>query len=99
MEWYQKAADQDDDAAFYCIGDMFFNGHGVTKDYKKAFEMYKKAVDASDYPFNEAMYMLSTCYRFGYGVSKDIDKAEYWLMRAEESGNEDAYTIKKLMRK
>ena len=36
LDWYQKAADQGFAKAQKNLGDMYFFGHGVDKDYKQA---------------------------------------------------------------
>jgi len=41
----QKIADQGDATAQYSIGDMYYEGQGVTKDPAQAMQWYKKAAD------------------------------------------------------
>jgi len=45
LEWYRKAAAQNDPAAEYFIGVMYENGTGVPKDQKAAIEWYKKSAE------------------------------------------------------
>lgn len=45
LEWYMKAADQNDSEAQYNIGVCYFAGNGVEADWYKAVEWYKKSAD------------------------------------------------------
>ena len=45
MEWYEKAAEQENKYAQYAIGNCYKRGHGVEKSYTKAVEWYKKAAE------------------------------------------------------
>ncbi len=49
------------------LGNAYFTGRGVPRDYFKAFECYQKA--SKKYP--EALLSMSNCYEKGLGVSKD----------------------------
>ena len=46
LEWFRKAADQNNSEAFYEIGVCYENGEGVEKDLDAAETWYRKAVDA-----------------------------------------------------
>lgn len=83
--------------AMASLGEMYYQGYYVTQDKNKAFEIFKKAAEASNGPSGDAMIRLSTCYRFGYGTTKDLEKAEYWLKRAQERGSDEANAIKQLL--
>ena len=41
-DFLKKAADEEDSRAQYKLGDMYYYGVGVTQDYKKSCEWYKK---------------------------------------------------------
>ena len=43
VEWYQKAANQGNDAAQCLLGMCYQHGNGVTQNYAKAIEWYQKA--------------------------------------------------------
>ena len=43
MEWFIKAAEQGNISALNHLGDMYWDGIGVTKDIIKVTELYKKA--------------------------------------------------------
>ena len=80
-------ARQGDAEAQYWLGDMYYYGVGVPRDYKKAVFWWKKAAE------NEhvgAQYSLGVMYYHGRGgVPKDKEKAFYWSKKAAES--EHAY--------
>jgi TPR repeat protein len=43
MDWYLKAAEQNDEPAQFDIGAMYYNGEGIKQDLIKAFEWFSKA--------------------------------------------------------
>ena len=43
--WYNKAANSEHLLAMYNLGIKYEFGKGVEKDYKKAFELYKKSAE------------------------------------------------------
>ena len=71
------------------LGEMYYHGDGVEKDYVKAVNLFNHGISDNA----NAMYLLSKCYRFGRGVEKDIKKAEELEKRAATYGNEDAKDI------
>ena len=73
------------------IGLLYFNGQGVAKDYKKAYEWIKKAADQEEaYP----MFLLGQLYDFGFFVKKDDEMAFKWYKKAAEK--EDANALFKI---
>ena len=55
---------------------------GVKQNYKKAIELYQKAVDQG---YSAAQTNLGTIYVMGRGVKKDKIKAyQYWIKSAKE---------------
>jgi len=70
------------------LGQIYFNGDGVTKDLPLAMYWYEKAADNN---FVEAQYRLGMLFLEGKdGVSKDYDKAYTWLKRSVENGKQSA---------
>ncbi len=43
FEYFTKAAELGEMAAHFCLGDMYYKGHGVDKDEKKAIHHYEQA--------------------------------------------------------
>ena len=57
------------------------------KDYKQAFEWYKKAAEYGHAP---AQYHLGLCFEFGAGIEQNYTKAVEWYKKAAEQGNKFA---------
>ena len=81
IEYYTKATEKnvDGDCVWYSqiqLGIMYRNGEGVTKDDKKAFEYFNKALehDETDVSY-EAKRLLGIMYKNGEGVRKNYKKA------------------------
>ena len=72
----------------YQLGDMYYDGIGVTQDYTQAFKWYEQAaknryrstVDGSWSKGSErAQYLIALMYYKGLGVNKDKAMAKEWL--------------------
>ena len=81
IEWYQKAAEQNNADAQYILGVMYDSGYGVEKNYTKAIEWYQKAAEQN---LPEAQYHLGVMYYHGHGVEKNYTKAIEWFQKAAE---------------
>ena len=90
--WYKLAASNGSVSAINNLGVMYENGNGVSRDRTKAFELYRKAYDASDNKSSEGciMYNLGLCYKNGRGTKKNLEEAKYWLSRSVKAGYKDA---------
>jgi TPR repeat protein len=62
-----------------------YEGKIVTRSYKKAFQLFEKAVDFGS-PL--ARYLISGCYLRGHGVRQSDEQAEKWLRAADEIGED-----------
>jgi TPR repeat protein len=69
------------------LGDAYYNGKGVAKDYKKAIEWWYKAATQGLW---QAQYNLGVMYKNGYGVAKDYRQALYWYKKAAAQGHAGA---------
>lgn len=87
LEWFQKAAKQNQKAAFNAIGNMHRMGRGTKQNDKEAFVWYEKGAEAKD---PQAMLNVGNCYYYGMGTGKDIEKAVTWWQEAAHLGNEFA---------
>ena len=63
------------------LGDQYYYGRGVDRDFRKSFEWYAKAAKLND---NDAMGSLGYLYEHGEGVPKDNAKAREWYAKAAE---------------
>lgn len=69
------------------LGDRYYHGNGVDKNYRKAVYWYKIAAEQG---VGLAQYNLAGCYELGRGVEKDPDKALEWYKGAAELGVREA---------
>ena len=66
---------------------MYFNGEGVTQNYRKAPKWVHRAARQGN---AEAQYSLGRMYSNGEGVPQDYPKALKWYRKAAEQGHADA---------
>jgi TPR repeat protein len=69
--------------ACFTLGNMYFNGLGVSKDYSKAIELYSKACNSG---LAAGCTKLGAMYVLGWGVSKNYNKAVELFSKACNSG-------------
>ena len=74
----QRAAAGGNTSAMNNLGDLYYYGRGVARDYGKTREWYQKAADAGN-PI--AMANLGWLYAKGDGVARDYDEAREWYQR------------------
>lgn len=85
MDWYLKAAEEGNAKAMERIGFLYQNGHGVTRNFAKAVDYYKKAVDQGLENKAAVYKMLSVIYSSGgYDVAKEEQQAKEYLQLAEQ---------------
>jgi TPR repeat protein len=77
----QRVSDADTQ---YKLGRMYYNGDGVQKDEKKAFELWQKAADQRH---ARAQFYLGLMYEEGWGVQQDDRKAIEWYQKAADQGD------------
>ena len=91
MYYLNKAVELGDENAFYNLGFSYEQGHGTEKNYAKAENYYKKALEYDNSQTNSARYRLGVMYYEGRdGVKKDKKKGEALLKEASKNGNENA---------
>lgn len=69
------------------MGDCYYDGEGVAKDFTEAVKWYTKAAQQGN---AEAQYSLAWCYGHEQGVAKDLTEAFKWYTKAANQGNADA---------
>lgn len=72
-----------DAEAQHSLGLSYYYGQGVTQDYTKAAEWYRKAAAQGDVA---GQTDLGTMYYFGKGVPQDYAQAAEWYRKAAEQG-------------
>jgi hypothetical protein len=76
------------------LGNLYFSGNGVPKDYVEARKWYEKSAAAGN---ALAMNNLGFIYENGNGVPVDYAEARKWYEKAAAAGNEVAKAnLKKL---
>jgi len=84
------AAEQGHADAQYNLGMMYDNGHGVTQDYVRAMEWYRKSANQGN---ANAQYNLGGMYRNGHGVLQDYVRAMEWFTKAANQGHPNAQEL------
>ena len=92
LTYFLQAAEKGSTEANYHIGDLYYNGNGVGKNFSTAKSYFEKAANQG---MAEAQYMLGVMYRNGQGVTKDLGTARDWLQKAAANGSQKAETMLK----
>lgn len=82
-----KKAEAGDANAQYYLGEMYYNGKGVTQDFAEAIKLFRLAA-ARGIP--KAQFYLGTMYSMGRGVTQDDAAAVRWYQLAAAQGDLDA---------
>jgi hypothetical protein len=91
---FEKGAAAGHPASIEQLGDLYFQGLGVTMDEPAAVALFRKAA-ALGHP--QAIYQLGIAYAGGYGVPKDLPTAIEWYTKAEALGHsKSAFRLAKL---
>ena len=84
---YMVKAEKGDAKAQFTLGNCYYLGQGVTKDYVEAVKWYRKAAEQNN---ADAQANLGLCYYNGDGVAKDQVEAVKWYHQAAEQNNAQA---------
>ncbi len=76
-----------DNTAQLLVGDAYYNGQDVERNYTEAAKWYRKAADAG---LAKARVDLGNLYYSGQGVQQDYSEAAKWFRLAAEQGNPSA---------
>lgn len=87
LEWFGKAAAQDDPEAQFELGQMHAQGLGTRQDFEKAAHWYLRAAEQGH---AKAAFNLGFLHAHGQGVEQDYGKAYQWYRISERSGHESA---------
>ncbi len=71
--------DKENYTACYYLADCLYYGKGVSKDIKRAFQLY---MSAATNKITEACYMVGMCYLEGTGTHQDSTQAVAWFTEA-----------------
>ena len=87
VKWYQKAAEGGYAEAQFKLGNRYYNGEGLVKDFVQAASWYRKAADQGH---ASAQNNLGNSYLDGKGVVQDYVQAVSWYRKAAEQGHTEA---------
>ena len=87
LSWCEKAAEQGAEIAQFYMGESYYRGKGVQKNFKIALEWFEKAAKQG-HP--KAQYMVGLIHYEGNGVQQDYNEALDWIRKAAKQENADA---------
>lgn len=80
IRWYSESAKQGNAAAQYNLGNHYYLGKRIPKDYEKAIYWLEKAAEQDD---EDAYFRLGCCYEFGYNNHEEA--AKMWQIASEKN--------------
>lgn len=84
--WFKKAVDKNNDWAHEFLGDMYYEGKGVPKDYSKAFNSYLIVATNKEYD-SKGKYKVGEMYYLGQGIRQNDKKAFEWFEKSAANNN------------
>lgn len=69
------------------LGDMYYFGQRVRRDYAQAAIWYRKAAEQGDH---DSQYRIGVLYHFGWGVPRDDAQAFVWIKKSAEQDDANA---------
>ena len=75
---------------YFKQGTKYYRGDGIEQDYKRAVELFNKAIDKGDF---RAYGALGICYLYGRGVERDAITAVHFIKIAADNGISNSMTI------
>lgn len=81
VNWFKKAAENGNSSGEFFLAEAYRDGVGVSQDYQKALQLFRKLVDNDDW---EAAQAISHMYASGQGVPQSREESERWYRRALE---------------
>ncbi|BCS82742.1 Sel1-like repeat-containing protein [Cotonvirus japonicus] len=85
--YLKKAAFQNDRNAEHKLGQLYFNGIGVKKNYQKAFKWFILSANKN---FWAAEHDLAIMYYNGLGVDINLNLAFYWIISSAHKNYTDS---------
>jgi uncharacterized protein len=96
VDWFRKAAEQDDAAAQNGLGVMYRDGEGVPKDSVRAVDWFRKSAEHGD---GYGQMNLGWMYSEGEGIPRDFITACMWFNLAAAHGLDDAKNNRNIIEK
>lgn len=86
----QDLTDELADLKWFALGEKYYHGKGVEKDYQKAAECYMRSAEMG---FAPAQFSLGCSYLTGDGVKIGAGKGAEWLEKASAQGHGGAKSV------
>ena len=83
-ETLKKAGSKKNVKARSDLGEMYYKGKGVARDFHEALKWFRKAGKKKDL---KSLFYLGYMYHFGQGVTRSNKKAAKWFKKAAELGH------------
>jgi len=83
----RSRAEQGDPKAEADLGDMYYHGRGIQRDYGEALRWYRKAADQGNANGEDG---VGTMYDYGRGVPQDYTDALGWYRKAADQGHAES---------
>ncbi len=80
-------ANAGDAEAQHELGDIYYFGQGVRRDYAQAAIWYRMAAEQGNH---DSQYRIGVLYQFGWGVPKDDAQAFVWIKKGAEQEDANA---------
>ena len=95
--WWREAAKNGDSLALSHLGDLYYDGRGVTQDYSEALRFYKKSIeqnkDKEILDSYKEFFCLGYMYEKGLGIEKNINIALKYYHRVADAFENKAKSI------
>ncbi|WP_455208630.1 tetratricopeptide repeat protein [Kaarinaea lacus] len=85
--WLTKAAENNFTQAQIDLGNLYYHGIQIERDYGKSAHWFEQAANSGD---AEAQYLLARLFQKGLGVTKDNSLAVMWYRKAANQGHREA---------
>ena len=87
FEAKKSAATKGDPVVLYELGELYYSGKGIGRNYAEAFKAYTQSA-AKGYVLAEAT--VGYLYERGQGTARDYKKAMEWYAKAAEKGHAES---------
>jgi len=92
IEWYKKAASQDEPEAQFNLARLYAAGEGIKQDTVQAYHLFKMSAEKMYAPAIRVLALANEKGQLGQRV--DYEQSQYWLQRGREIN--DYWSIKRL---
>lgn len=93
FDMFSKAIEKNNNTSVGNLGEMYYYGYHVEKNYQLAFELLNQSATDVDNPNANAMRLLSACYRYGLGTEKNEVLEQKWISEAAQHRDKKAIEI------